>query len=167
MALTNLVGTITSSFGLTLDKTNTALSNSKLSLDKDYSIAYTYGSADNKASMCYSKKHTIAASATLTLDLDGSSMEDPYGDTLDFNEIKAFRIYLVSENNGASDVSVAGDWVTTIFGASTSYPLVAGSIWQHIDSQGLTVTATTGDVIAITNNDATNAASVVVDIIGN
>lgn len=167
MALSNLVGTITSSFGLTLDKTNLALSSSKLSLDKDYSIAYTYGTDDNKASMCYSKKHSIAASGVLTLDLDAASLEDPYGDVLTFTEIKAFRIYLVSENNGSTNVSVAGDWVTTIFGASTSYPLVKGSIWQHIDTQGLAVTASTGDVITITNGDATNAANVFVDIIGN
>ncbi len=167
MALTNLVGTIGSSFGLTLDKTNTTLSNSKLSLDKDYNIAYTYGTDDSKANKCYTADLTIAASATTSLDLDGSTMEDPYGDTLTFTEIKAFRIYLIDENNGSTDISVAGDWVTTIFGASTSYPLVKGSLWHHQDSQGLAVTASTGDVIAITNNDATNAASVGVQIIGN
>ncbi len=167
MALSNLVGTITSEFGLTIDKTNTALSDTKLGLAKSYPIAYTFGTADNKANKIYSASLSIAASATTSLDLDGAVLEDPYGDVLTFTELKAFRIYLVLETNGSSDVSVAGDFITDTFGASTSYPLVAGSTWHHQDTEGLAVTAGTGDVIAITNNDGSNAATVIVDIIGN
>jgi len=166
MALSALKGAINSSWNFVFKKTNAALTDPELGIANSYGNTYTFGSGNSQANKVYSQQLSIAASATTSLDLDAGTLDDIFGDALTFTKIKAFRVYHKSVTGGSTDIDVAGDFITTIFGASTSYPLVDGAVWEHQDIDGLTVVATTGDAIAITNNDATNAATVVVDIIG-
>lgn len=167
MALSALKGSSASNWGFTFKKTNAALSDPELGITNSYSVPYTFGTGNSQANKVYSAVLSISASATTTLDLDAGTMLDPYGDALVFTQIKGFRIYHQSTTGGSASVTVQGDFITTIFGASTSYPLVDGAIWMHTDVDGLTVTSTTGDAITITETGGSQTATVIVDIIGN
>ena len=61
---------------------------------------------------------------------------------------------------------MTGDWLTTIFGASSSWSIDAGGCHSHLNRTGHTVTADTGDVVTLTNTDGSNQAQVDVLIAG-
>lgn len=166
MALSNLKGSISSNWGTSYKKSNPALSDADLGVTKSYPINYTFGSGANQANKAYSQELTVPASSTTTLDLDAGTLEDPFGDAVIFTKIKAFRVYHKDVTGGSTDIDVAGDYITTIYGASASFNLTDGSLLHMQDVDGSTVVAGTGDAIEIINNDVTNSATVIVDIIG-
>lgn len=120
-------------------------------------------------------RQSIAASGTLTIDLDGA-LADLFGTTAAFATITGLHIINHSDAprsiDGATaaaatdaDCVIGGDFITTEYGASTSIPLPAGAQFLH-GPMSLDVTATSGDQITITNSDAENAAYVDVVIVG-
>lgn len=167
MALSALKGSSASNWGISFKKTNAALSDPELGVTNSYSIPYTFGTGASQANKVYSMQLTITSGSTTTLDLDAGTMLDPYGDANVFGTIKAIRIYHKSVTSGSSGISIAGDWMTTHFGASTSVPLKDGEIWHMQYVEGLAVTATSADQIAITETGSAASATVIVDIIGN
>ena len=166
MALSKLNGNVSHGIDVVLGTDNAALNDKQLSVNDSFVNSFKFGSGNAQANKIYSAKVSIAASATLSLDLDDSSLKDAFGNGLNFANIKSIRISHAGDS-AASSVNLLGDFMTTRFGASFSAPLPAGASFAYADNQtGLAVTASTGDVIEILNNDGSNAADVIIDLIG-
>ena len=165
MALSDVFGNVSSRWNITMKKLLASVSDNALAIFKDYGINFNFGSSDSQANAVYSKEHTIALSATLTLNLDDDSLKDLFGDNFSLAKVKGFRIIHLP-TSAASSVKVLRDWVTTVFGASTAYPLVKGACWHHQEPVGLAVVTTSADEVKITNNDGSNAATVIVEFLG-
>ena len=166
MALTKLLGSVSHAIDIILGTDNAALNDKQLSVNDAFLNSFKFGAGAGQANKIYTAKASIAASATLSLDLDDASLLDAFGNALTFTQIKAIRISHAADSS-ASSVNLLGDFMTTRFGASFSAPLPKGGSFSYADNQtGLAVTASTGDVIEILNNDGSNAADVFIDIIG-
>ena len=164
MALTNLTGSVAASVNIKLTDSNYNQPSSVI--NQPVNQAYAFGTGTGQADLLHSVEVTIAPSGTETFDLDAGTLTDIFGNLLTFVNVKMIRVQHAADS-AASSVNLAGDFMTTNFGASFSKPLVPGAI--SFDSQnttGYAVTATTGDAIDILNNDGSNSAIVTVDIIG-
>lgn len=98
-------------------------------------------------SLLYTTTGTISGGSN---DIDlSSALEDPIGDTIVFAKVMAIFI----RNNGANAMTIGGTNNIPLF-ANTS-PLGKEAYFSHIDQNGITVTAGTGDLITIagTNGD--------------
>jgi len=165
--LTDLRGTIGSNWNLIFTKANAALTDDVQKIIKEFPIPFSFGAGDSQANTMYAAQLVIAPSATTTLTLSDLSLIDVFGDTIALTEIKAFRIFHVKIFGQSTSINVLGNFVTSNFGASTSYPLTQNATWHDQTEDGRTVTGTTGDVIDLLNNDGSNQATVIVNIIGN
>ncbi len=128
----------------------------------------TAGNGTGQINLLYHARHSLAASGTATIDLD-STLSNILGTLAAFAKVKALAIANTSDSLAdptTAAITVDGDWITTIFGASSLWPLDAGGEINWLHRVGQAVTATTGDVITLTNLDASNAAQVDVLIAG-
>lgn len=164
MALVNVTGTggAAANFILQDDNYNTP----KVNINEGANQSISFGSTAGKVNKVYSDQSSIATSATLSLDLDGGTLEDPFGNANVFTELKYIRITHAASSL-ASSVSIAGDFMTTAFGASFSMDLEPGGSFLYSNvNAGEAVVSTTGDVIEVLNNDGSNVATVNIDILG-
>ena len=166
MAIASLKGTTQQTSDIVITSDNTTLSDKNLSVKSSSTASFKLGTGVGEADKVYTAKVSIALSTTLSLDLDAGTLLDPFGNALTFTALKSIRI-LHDPASIASSVDVQGDFITTNLGASTSIPLTPRASFSYIDDQtGLAVTATTGDVIDIVNNDGSNAADVIIELVG-
>ena len=110
------------------------------------------------------KRYTIAASSAQSLDL-ASALEDGFGNALTFTKVK-----LMVVRNRSTSASAAGSVERP---SSNGVPLLsaAGTIaldplFVYVNKAGVTVTASTGDLISINNDDASASAEFDVLICG-
>jgi hypothetical protein len=146
-----------------------ATSQSQLNLN----LATTSGTSANNADLLYVTSGSITASGSLNIDLAGSVL-DFYGNTLTFARVKQFVILLQAATGQATSVLVGNgsnafvNWC----GANThTVRIRAGTAGGGFalgtnDSTGYAVTANTGDILKILNEDATNAAAYQISISG-
>ena len=164
MAVTNLTGSVAASTNIKLTDSNYNQPSS--TINQPVNQAYSFGTAAGQADLLHSVEVTIGASTTQTFDLDAGTLTDIFGNLLTFINVKMIRIQHAPDS-AASSVNVAGDFMTTNFGASFSHPLPPAAIYfTSENSAGYAVTATTGDAIDVINNDGSNSAIVTVDIMG-
>lgn len=135
-------------------------------INKPVNQPYSLGTGAGQADLLHSVEVTIPAASTETFNLDAGTLTDVYGNLLTFANVKMIRIQHAADS-ASSDIDVAGDFMTTNFGASFSHNLPAGAIYFTSDnSAGYSVVVTTGDQIDIINNDGSNGAVVTVEILG-
>jgi len=123
----------------------------------------------------YSSSNAIAASGSLSIDLAGS-LTDLYGDAAVFSSV--YSVLIVNHSGSpiggqtatTADIAITGNFLTTAFGASSSWPLKAtsGKYSKLLfdEPAGISITASTADTITITNSSATAIAYVDVIIVG-
>jgi hypothetical protein len=123
------------------------------------------GTGLGQADMQWSDRRTLAASASENLDLAGS-LTGPLGTTLTFARIKA--VYVKAASTNTNDVQVTRDGsagVPLFLAASDGIAVKPGGLflWVAPNAAGIAVTATTGDLLVVTNS--AGSTEVVYDIV--
>lgn len=147
------------------------LADGKVALSKVYQAILTSGTGVGQADLLFHDTRTLSASATENLDLAGS-LTDAFGATLAFVKVKA--LVFVAASTNTNNVIVGGDVTNTffpMFGAETdSLILRPGMTFALIcgvgDSAGLAVTASTADLLKVTNSAGTTGVSYDVYVFG-
>lgn len=134
-------------------------------VDKNYRTTFTNGTGANQANMMWTDTRTISGSGSDDIDLAGV-LTSAFGTTITFTSIKGIVIQ-ASSSNGDS-ISVGGDAtaaLANLFAAVNDEIVVApGGTFAIVNpnADGYAVTASTADILEITNLDA---AAVTYDII--
>jgi hypothetical protein len=129
----------------------------------------TSGTGNGAIDILYHDRFTIAASGTQNIDLDLTTNDNVFGTIAAMVKVRGLAFANTSDELAVatdSNITLTGDWITTTYGASASIPIDAGGMFGHLHKDGLTVTATSADVITITNADGSNQAQVDVWIAG-
>lgn len=132
------------------------------------SIALTDGTGAGQADLIFQDTRTLAASGTENLDLSGT-LTNSLGAAVVFARIKAIFIRAASGNT--NDVQVtrpASNGVPLFMAAGDGIALSPGEIfmWASATAAGKVVTASTGDLLTITNSAGTTGVTYNVTIIG-
>ena len=156
---------------LTVDATLTSaldLTSAVSHLDYRSAVALTTGTGANASDMQFSDTRTLAASATENLDLAGS-LTGPVGTTLTFARIKAVVFKASASNTNAVQVTrPASNGAPLFMAAGDGISLAAGDTfaWFSPTAAGVVVTASTGDLIPVTNSAAGTSVTYDVIVIG-
>lgn len=137
----------------------------------DWGMVWTDGAGASAANLLYQDTATIGASATITIDLAGGGLVDPFNTALTFARIKALWVRARSTNNAANNVIVqrpAANGVPFFGAAGDNIALQPGAIfgWMSPSATGVVVTAGTGDLIDFVNSAGTNTVDFDVVILG-
>lgn len=133
------------------------------------SQAFANGGAANQALYIFQDTRSVAASTDDDIDLAGS-LSDAFGNTLTFATIKAIIVSAASTNGGM--LELGGDsstGVAGLFGATADYINIAPGgffVISNPSAAGYAVTATSADILRISNADSGAAASYNIIIIG-
>lgn len=156
-AVVNLAAGITADFA---DATQQIAENASVSIS-------TVGTGADAANQYWSDSRSIPAGSNESLDLSGT-LTNALGQTVSFSSIKV--IYIKNQNTAGDLVVGAGTnpWITMLGGAAHTIQVRRSGMFLNAcaDATGWAVTATTGDVLKITNSDGTNAAIYDIILIG-
>lgn len=141
----NLIGTYTGS---------NDLASVAASINQRNKMSIASGNGANQADKLFSDTRTVAGSSDNDMDLAGS-LTDPLGATLTFTTIKAIYIKAGASNPNELSIGPAasngflGPWAD----ASDRVKLKAGEVFLITNraAAGWTVTASTGDILRVTN----------------
>lgn len=123
------------------------------------------GTGNNQADIIYADQLSISASSTASIDLSGSLLCG-VGTPFVAARVKALLVYNAS---ATAQISVGNDTNEWLFGAANSTIVLNAGAMTCMLAPGATahvVTAGTGDIILITNNNGSNTATVQVIVIG-
>lgn len=122
------------------------------------------GTAAGQVDRVFADQRTLTASATENLDLAGA-LTDAYGTSITFATVKAVIIKAATTNTNEVQVTrPATNGVPLFMAASDGISLKSGYVFAWFGSGvGTTVTASTGDLITITNS--AGGTSVVFDVV--
>ena len=152
----NLAATGTNSIDLETLRTVLAYSANK---------ALASGTGANQANVLWSDQRTLVASATEDLDLAGVLI-DAFGKTVTFTKVKMILFFAAAANtNNVNVTRPAAAGVPLFLAAEDGIGIRPGGLLliSQPDNTGVAVTATTGDLITITNS--AGGTSVVYDVI--
>ncbi len=144
------------------------LATASVPLNFAYDMRMATGTGSDQANDVFMDTRTLVASGTENLDLAGV-LADQLGATLTFTKIKA--IIVVAADDNTNDV-VVGNHATaafaTMFGSATdSIKVKPGGMFAiTAPGAGFTVTATTGDMLMVTNGGGTTGVTYDIIIIG-
>lgn len=158
--VTQVIGTLTSPKDLSTPTD---------ALDYTERLAWSSGTGANAADMLWHDTRTLTASATENLDLAGG-LTNSFGATQTFARIKLLMVKAASANT--NNVLVGGDatstfltWVVAENDAVVVRP--GGLLLLHApDATAYAVTATTGDLLMITNSAGSTSVTYDIVIIG-
>lgn len=132
-------------------------------IDNSWTWAFLKDDADTGADGYFRAEATLA-STTVSWNLEDGTLLDIYSKPLALASVKELVIINRATTAGYS-LAVSGDWFTTAFGITTSFtlPVGAGFIIPS-NLLGLTVTATTADVLTL--DSGSNSVPYTVELIG-
>lgn len=127
-------------------------------------LSLVNGTGANQADRIFHDTRTITASATDSLDLAGV-LTDKFGSTLTFAKLKALIVAASSANtNNVVVTRPATNGVPLFSAAGDACPVLPGGhFWWMAPGAGVTVTATTGDLIDMVNSGG--GSSVIYDVV--
>ena len=137
------------------------------SINKTFSTELANGTSDNQADRLYHSRYAISASTTQSIDLKGSLVDD-LGNAFTPAKLRGIVVENRAETSGL-DVYVGGNAnAVPLFGAAADYAIVKpqGRFSLEAPIDGITVTASTGDIIDIENPSGSTAVTVDVWIWG-
>lgn len=130
------------------------------------SIAFTDGGGANQAQLLFSDQRTLSASASEDLDMAGV-LVDIYGNTLTFASIKVMAFFCPATAGGDLTITAKGTngFASWVAAAGDAVKVKPGGLFLLVapGATGYAVTASTGDLLTVTNGDG--AASVTYDVI--
>lgn len=131
-------------------------------------LALASGTGAGQADMIWSDTVTITASGTQAVDLAGS-LAGPLGGTLTFAKIKMVVVAAVTGNtNNVNVVRDGTNGVPLFLAAGDGIPVKPGGlfVWFDPSAGGVTVTASTGDLLNLVNSGAGTSVTADVVIVG-
>ena len=132
-------------------------------------LSYTNGTGVANAGQVYTKSSTLAASATLDLDLAGS-LTDIYGDTVTFTSIVAMVLRNTSTNDAVISLGGADSaGMANIFAnVNDKLNVRPGGVFAvgATDATAYAVTATTADILRLTNVSGAEVVTYEIVILG-
>lgn len=144
------------------------LSNARNNINLSPALRLLDGAGLGQASKAFSDKRTLAASANDSLDLAGV-LVDAFGAIITFTKIKGIVIAAAATNTDTISVGGGSNPFASFFGDATDELVIRpGGLFLLTapDAAGYTVTAATGDLLAIANNSASGAAEYDIILIG-
>ena len=115
--------------------------------------------------LIFDEGYNISPGATVTIDLNGAANQTRFGDDLAFSIVRSIVIDNLSDNDNGATLSLSGNFFTTYGEPPDVGP--EGNYTQHRrDAAGYPVTGGASDTITITNNSASQIATVRVCIGG-
>lgn len=178
MATTLTINKCKVDFGGTL-VTDTTLAPANISLALSLALTFAQGTGAGNANKIYIARRTLAALTSENLDL-AAVLTDPLTAVLTFAKIRAM-IFALAASPAAGPLLIGGhatasfrNWITGAPDMDTAQPAVrvrngpAGGVFMltGADATGFAVTATTQDMLKVTNEHATLAATYDVALIG-
>ena len=145
------------------------LSNTKDVINYIKNLQFTNGNGANQANIAFSDNRSISASSTDSLDLAGG-LSDVFGNAITFTEIRGIIVYSDPDNGDTLDIGgAASNGFNSWVGASGDAVILRPGglfVLMATDADGYAVTADTGDLLDITNNDSGGAATYDIIIMG-
>ncbi len=131
-------------------------------------IEFTSGTGDYEINKIVSDERSLSASGTENLDLAGG-FTDALGNTVTMTAVKA--ILVIADAGNTNNVVVGGDATNTVLGIFTaeadSIEVKPGGVFMWVAPKtGATVTATTGDLLMITNGSSGTSVTYKIVILG-
>lgn len=126
------------------------------------SFSFANGTSANQANMMFSDTRTLTASSTENLDLAGGLL-DPFGTSIVFTRIKGIVVYANSTNT--NNVVLGGDatstFLTWVGAENDSVVIRPGGMICLVapDATSYAVTATTGDLLMVSNSAGTTGVT--------
>lgn len=138
---------------------------------KKVSKAFADGAGADQATKIHQDSVSLAGGATHSMDLDAGTLLGPFGTALAaFSKIRAI---LIVAGANPDDLNVAGDFaLTALVGGFVDDAIVLkvkpGGVLLMVapDVDGFAVTASTGDVLTVTNADGAVAATFDIIVLG-
>lgn len=136
----------------------------------DASTTFANGTGAGQVNMWWHDTRSLAGSASENLDLAGS-LVNAFGTTITFTSIKAIYIKAAAANNAANNVNVSrgsSNGFVLFLLASDGFALPPGAfaLLVNPNADGWVVTASSGDILTITNSAGTNTVSYDIVIVG-
>ena len=103
--MASVTGTIESRVKLTQSETAALGAQRNFPLDHVHEQGYASGTGDNQADQVYAVAHSLAASASATIDLNGSADQDVNGNDLAFGNVRELIFRAPSTNGDAIRVA--------------------------------------------------------------
>lgn len=133
------------------------------------SIAFTDGAGAGQANVIWQDTRTLSASATENLDMSGSLL-NALGAAAVFARVKFILVKAASGNTNNVNVTMpAANGVPGIFlaaGDGTAVRPGGAWLWVAPDATGAVVTASTGDLLTVTNSAGSTGVTYNITIIG-
>ena len=160
---TNVVGQVQSNFTKTVG-VGSASAAHNLALKK--TKTWADGGSSGQANTRIEKAITIPASSSTEYDVNGAE-EDVWGEIVSMTNIRAVMICNDSDD---ADITIGGggsEWLGMLLDTSDKINIPAGGmiLWAG-GPDGKAVVPATGDKITLTNTDGSNAATVLIVVIG-
>lgn len=137
---------------------------------KKVSIELANGTSANSADLMFHDQRTLGASATEDLDLAGSLTNPLTGAAMTFVELRAFMVFASASNtNNVQVTRPASNGVPSWFlaaGDGVALPPGGVFLWACPADGKVTVTASTGDLITVTNSAGSTSVTYDVVILG-
>ena len=161
---TSVTGSFRAQVSVKANSGNAALTNDQIQAIEAFNLNFTNGTGAGQADLFFQiNVPALGTSATSTYDLDAGTMTDAFGNGLTFVKIKGI-VLAHKSGSSASSIKLGGDFIT---GANIgTNNIVAGGSVLITDTTGYTVTATSADVLTVTNNDGSNTANYDLFLIG-
>jgi hypothetical protein len=130
-------------------------------------ISLGSGTGAGQADRLFTDRRTLAASASENLDLAGV-LSDAFGASLTFAKLKAIIIVADSANTNNVNVTREGTSGVPLFlAAGDGIPVLPGGMFVWVaPGAGVTVTAGTGDLIAVANSGSGTSVTYDVYLLG-
>lgn len=137
-------------------------------LNHTLDFALSSGTGAGQADLMFTDIRTLAASGTENLDLAGS-LTDAYGATLTFVEVRA--VLFKADSGNTNDVEItqpSSNGVPLFLAAGDGIALGPGGVflWACPADASVTVTASTGDLLTVTNGSSGTSVTYQVVILG-
>lgn len=135
---------------------------------KTYTIEMSNGTGSNSADLMFSDQRTLAASGTEDLDLAGS-LTNAFGSTLTYVELRAVLVSAASANTNNVLVSRPATNGVPLFSAAGDQIIIPPGgvfLWSCPADGKVAVTASTGDLLTVTNSAGSTSVTYDVIIIG-
>lgn len=126
-------------------------------VDSNFKTNFTNGTAANQANMMWTDSRNLAGSTSEDLDLAGA-LTSAFGTSITFTSIKGIIISAATTNGG--NLSIGGDataaFNTWVNASADEIILAPGGTFALVNpnADGYAVTATTADILEVTNLDA-------------
>jgi hypothetical protein len=129
-------------------------------------LSFLFGSGAGRVDQFVTQTRTLAGGAAENLDLAGG-LTNPFGETVAFARVKAIVVELLADTT-ASSITVGGA-VSNQWADGPAARITNGGILllAVTDATALAVTAGTGDLFRVVNDDPTNTATYRISLIGN